>query len=299
MNNDNKKNLRKAFDSIRDENLSGTEQLRRTLTEILPMIKDFRANDGDLIITAAAHQFHQGLAKLDPLAVAFIAMNVTVLDRNEVRAKIASTFANTNLSKATKDAEELKRLVKNSTQAEYVAISQIIADLLPRRTAAYMQAIEGAENKNIATHAKKSWSKLRKMSVEELAQQNIARAAAFPVDAVTDKIMEAAQNFKPRAILTLAEKFTQAVSANDLAQTGIKAAAFAEEFISSAIKDEKLLPSLNSPNGVDFRAQLKKVLQGLEDSAIAAGLVPDMKDVVTALVASRRPQKKGPKDPAP
>ncbi|MBU0800905.1 MAG: hypothetical protein KKA05_07850, partial [Alphaproteobacteria bacterium] len=232
------KNLRSTFTSMRNQNLSALETLQLVSAEMLPQLQNFRANGGDMVITAVAYQAHAALSKIDPLMLAMMTVNVSIPDRDVVRAELVKAYANPDYAVALKNAKDMKAIADSLSQADYVAASQLANDIIPSRTLAYLKAIRGDEKKSVEAVAKKSWKEMKTKTAEQLAQEAVASAARFPVDLVTDAVIDAATRFSPQQLIPLSQTFGKAVTANDMAQVGITGAAFLEESMASILKGQ-------------------------------------------------------------
>lgn len=307
-NNNGKKSLGDAFDKLMSgRQLTVVEQFKRLADEALPTVRDFRAQGGDFMVAMGAEMAHAMMSQIDPMMLMDAAMQVRTetSDRDAVRAKVVELMAGSlDPVKAQSAAESSKEMVSQLTKEQYRALSLVLRELAPRRLIAFYNEVQGVTDANITKKLDESYDNLTTKSVAQLAAESQARAALFPVDAVTDKLIEAAGKVTPLSLETVVDKFAKAVTGSDFAKVGTSGLAFAEEFLTYA-SAEKPYSTQYSAQAAAFAPALKKVIQGAEDAIAASGIMAGMEDLKPVMKAyydavekgaSKKPR--GPKGPA-
>lgn len=301
-NNGGKKSLGDAFDKLmKGRQQTVVEQFKRLADEALPTVRDFRAQGGDFMVAMGAEMAHAMLTQVDPMMLMDAAMQARDAgnDRAGIREKVAEVMAGSiDPVKAMNAAESSKEIVSQLTKAEYRTLSLALRELVPSRVKAFYDEVQGVTPANIIQKLDESYDNIVSKSVAELAAESQDRAARFPVDAVTDKLVEAATGVTPLKLESLVDVFSKAVSGRDFANVGMTGLAFAEEFLTYAAA-EKPYSTQYSAQAAAFGPALKKVIQGAEDAIAASGILSsmdDLKPVMKAYYATA--PKKGPQGPA-
>lgn len=298
--NNGKKSLGDAFDKLmKGRTLTLVDQLKRLSDEALPVVSQFRASGGDFMAAMGAEMAHGMLRQLDPVILMEATMQIrdAAADRNQVRATVAEIMTGAlDPVKAQSAAESGKELVLQMTKAEFRTLNLALRDLVPNRMKAFYDEVQGVTPANLIQKIDESYDNAVNKSVAELAAEAQARAARFPIDAVTDKLIAAAAGVTPAKITTLADTFAKAVTGTDFANLAGSGLAFAEEFLVYAAA-EKPFSTQYSADAASFGPALKKALQGIEDAAVASGILPDLSDLKPAMKAYYTPAQNGPRRP--
>ena len=297
--NNGKKSLGEAFDKlVKGRTLTLVDQLKALADEALPVVSQFRASGGDFMVEMGAEMAHGMLTQLDPMMLMDITTQIRAgADRTQVRAVVEDIMAGAlDPVKAQSAAESGKEIVTQMTKAEHRALNLALRALVPSRTLAFYDEVQGVTKANLVQKIDESYDNTLNKSVAELAAESQARAARFPVDEVTDKLMTAAATIDPLKAMALVDVFSKAVTGTDFAKLGVSGLAFAEEFLTYAAA-EKPFSTQYSASAAAFAPALKKVMQGVEDAFVAAGILPDMSDLKPAMKAYYAPATKGSRGP--
>lgn len=297
--NNGKKSLGDAFDKLmQGRTLTVVDQFKQLADEALPVVRQFRASGGDFMVAMGAEMAHGMLTQLDPVMLMDITMQIRDgADRAQVRQAVTELMAAAiDPAKAQSAAASSKEMISQLTKAEYRTLTLALRDLVPARMAAFYDEVQGVTPANLIQKIDEGYDNIISKTVDELAAESQARAARFPVDAVTDKLMTAAATVNPLQLMSLADEFAKAVTGTDFARLAGSGLAFAEEFLTYAAA-EKPFSTQYSAEAAAFKPALKKVLQGAEDAIAAAGILPDLSDLKPAMKAYYTPASKGPRGP--
>lgn len=276
-NDDGKKGLGAEFDRLmgQRQEMTAAEQFKLIASQLLPVVRDIRQSGADFMIAMGAEDIHEQLSSVDKLQL----MTASFKLRQEatpaaIREKMAEITGGMNDPlKAEKSARSSKDMVAGLTKAEYIRFENAVMAVLPERL---VKLIEETNGYTAATREQKlsdEYDKIAATSLDDLALERASKAGLFPMDQLVDVAQDIVQKVNPATLGTLVAKFTNAVSAQDLANVGTKGLAFVEEFLENA-QNDKPFNGTYSADAKAFGTALNKVLQAVEDSIVIAGLTP-------------------------
>jgi hypothetical protein len=268
---------------------SGRDKIKQELLKILPVIRQFRAQGGDLQIAFGAPMVWSMLASPDRNMLRDASNKLASVRKDQIDAAFNDMAAQADYAQALKAVEQNRKAMKDMPEASRIAFDAFLRDVIPGRLMKVLAMISDTDlSKSSAQDVREEFAKYAKTSNEDLARERAKHMETVPFSEMAAAVHETLQKASPDALATFLSTLSTSYSGNDLADLALTTLDLIEAAGAQIERGEELDFGKQTLTPA-FQANLKNLLAAVDTALVAADLTPDT-DIHAVYEANKRRQ---------
>lgn len=283
---------------VNDPNVPTAQKFQFASQTFLPVLRELLQNGGDLALAEKIKDGHATAQMIGPMMAAMYVQQMGFSAKITVNGKLGEKAKTQQEMLARATAQ--KASLATTSEADMIAGMTLSFSLLPPRLKDFMNEITNGAFDDIPATVRKRRTFLSTHSAAEIADYQSKTQDAFPSAELEDFLTQAVANVTPLAASTFVETALKKMSGDECADAVLEIIAFAEKAMDISAAGGTFDDVVRTRQTKTGLAAITKILTAIEDSLVAANILPSADDLKNAFKAMPDYPKKpaAPKGPS-
>jgi hypothetical protein len=268
------KDSAKQVQALLQSGISIPQLLTMFAPMITPVLDDLVSPANKAQIETAAQDAHAQLAGFGMPQAFMATMLASQVDRPAIEKAIQDFVDNKSDAQTVKASIALsKDMASLLPLDESIKLAQALRKTLPMGLKAYFDVASAKGNKTVPMVVKESRERVLNKSEAAWTAAMQYSAQNFPASTAADAVESILANLTPAALVQVVKDFEANVTPQDLSDLAINSIEFARD-VCAAAENGNMFDLADTTNANKFAKSIKHVATVIENSLLAAGLVP-------------------------